>query len=172
MKTAVRARGPLGPLPKRFRAPDVDKPRGPQEVLLPWSQRPWSPARLHLVSLLPTSLCRFHKKFYQGFYLPHKKEAAHCPQPAPSQTSAGPQSPRVCVPLLPITCTNSIRKRLSTPSLFTFKGLNSLFTGLSTSRGPNRAESPVRFCVARSLVWAGLFLLLSCNIHDNPVGLF
>lgn len=104
--------------------------------------------------------------------------SVHCMRRKPPVSSASPlpppgspKSPSVCTHL-PITCTNSIRKHLSTPSLFTFKGLNSLFTGLSTIRGPNREESPVQFCAAQSLVFAGLFLLLSCNIHDNRVGLF
>lgn len=33
-------------------------------------------------------------------------------------------------------------------------------------------NKPVWFCVVRSLVSPGLFLLLSCNIHDNCVVLF
>lgn len=91
---------------------------------------------------------------------------------SPSPRPWVPKVPECVCTLLPITCTNSIRKHLSTPSLFTFKGLNSLFTGLSTIPGPNGEESPVQFCAAWSLVFPGLFLSLSCNIHDNRVGLF
>lgn len=139
------------------------------QVLFLLSQTSWLPARPDLVSLTLASFCQCYKKFYQDFCLQHKKEGAHCRLPATPPPS--PKSLSVCT-FSPITCTNSIRKHLSTPSLFTFKGLNSLFTGLSTSRGPHREESPVQFCAAGSLVFTGLFLLLSCNIHDNRVGLF
>lgn len=131
-----------------------------------------SPARPDMGPGTPAPSHPFHQKFYGDFCLQHKKEASCCPQPAPCPRPRVPKVPECVCTLLPITCTNSIRKHLSTPSLFTFKGLNSLFTGLSTIPGPNGEESPVQFCAAGSLVFAGLFLSLSCNIHDNRVGLF
>lgn len=124
------------------------------------SQTPWSPACPDLLSLTPASLSGFCRKSKQP------PASLRGPRHPPR-----PQSPEG-VYSLPITCTNAIRKHLSTPSLFTFKGLNSLFTGLSTSRGPDRSEKAGRSFVWRGLVLPGLFLLLSCNIHDNRVGLF
>lgn len=144
----------------------------PWQALLQLSQTSWSPAHPDLASGTPAPLRRSHQKFCRDF----------CPQPqegrlawssaSPSPRPWVPEAPECVCTLLPITCTNSIRKHLSTPSLFSFKGLNSLFTGLSTIPGPNGEESPVQFCAAWSLVFAGLFLSLSCNIHDNRVGLF
>ena len=136
------------------------------------SQMSRSPACPDLVSGTPAHHVNFIRNSISTSARSLKKEGSCGPQPAPPLPPPGPpKSPSVCM-LLPITCTNSIRKHLSTPSLFTFKGLNSLFTGLSTIPDPNGEESPVQFCAARSLVFAGLFLSLSCNIHDNRVGLF
>lgn len=119
------------------------QPRGrrrPSQALLPLSRASWSPARPDLVSPTPASFCQFYEKFYQDSRLRHREEGSHCRLPAPAPAPA-PKSPSVCT-LLPITCKNSIRKHLSTPSLFTFKGLNSLFTGLSTTPRPSGEESP------------------------------
>lgn len=88
------------------------------------TQCPTHPGLRHrdLVSLCPVSFCQFHRT--------PRQLCALLTRPPPPPRS--PKSSSVCS-RLPITCTKSIRKHLSTPSLFTFKGLNSLFTGLSTN---------------------------------------
>lgn len=54
---------------------------------------------------------------------------------------------------------------------FTFKGLNNLFTGLSTSPGPASGKRLLEFCFPIDTCLLGLLLPAWCNIHDNRVGL-
>ena len=169
-----REGGSPGPPPKLSAAPDVKSqvplkpmtgvPAAVPDVLATCTSRsgPWDPCPITPIS--SEILSRLLSTAQEG--------RLAWSSASPSLRPWVPEVPECVCTLLPITCTNSIRKHLSTPSLFTFKGLNSLFTGLSTIPGPNGEESPVQFCAAWSLVFAGLFLSLSCNIHDNRVGLF
>jgi hypothetical protein len=86
--------------------------------------------------------------------LQNPQAALRLPPPTPPHHNV--LSSSVCPPL-PITRTNSIRRHSSTPSLFTFKGLNSLFTGLSTN--------PSGF------VWCGALCPLACSCYCHVISM-
>lgn len=140
--------------PQSSEVPDVDKPLKPGKGDHSMSHTSRSQASGSHVSPSPVSFCQFYRTPRQlGAFL-----LLRWPPPPPTS----PKSSSV------FSLAHYMHKLHQKAFVYT------LFIHFQRVKQPIywAVNKPVWFCVVRSLVSPGLFLLLSCNIHDNCVALF